>query len=99
MTRPDKWLIIKFKDSFRVFATWSGGYLSSDCWRINSGIKEVKEESNRWIFIGESGSEYSCSKNSYGTTAYGGSILNSLGDDVEILDCPKEFIKNNITNQ
>ena len=46
MMTPDKWVVIKITDKdgsilYKIFATWYGGYLGSDSWKLNSGIKEV----------------------------------------------------------
>ena len=41
---------------------WSGGYLDGDSWRLNSGIVDVEETADSFIFIGGSGSRYICDK-------------------------------------
>lgn len=67
---PDKWLLLKITTSsdtfYRVFATWSGGYLSGDSWRLNSGVILVTQEGSDYCFHGNTGSLYSCHKNAYG---------------------------------
>ena len=89
---PDKWLVIKIteratsKVHYRVFATWHGGYMGSDSWKLNSGIVTVTEETNSFNFNGDSGSVYNCAKHSYSTTAYGSSILKNLIDTAELID-------------
>ena len=94
---PDKWLIVKIspdtgeKPHYRVFGTWSGGYLSGDSWRMNSGIVKCEEnEDETWIFYGNSTSIYYCGKESYGSTVYGCQVLEtykeSLGDQLEIME-------------
>lgn len=81
---PDKWVIVciipdnEDDPLYKVFATWGGGYLDADCWRLNSGIVGITEDKHSYSFHGYSGSEYVCGKNSYGTTAYGASVLNDL---------------------
>lgn len=77
MTKPDKWMIIRFNEDYKVFATWAGGYTTGDSWKLNSGIVRIEEEDDFYIFHGYSGSFYYCNKNSYGTTTYGLSILDS----------------------
>jgi hypothetical protein len=80
-TKPDKWMVIKMgvKDPvYKVFATWYGGYLNGDSWRINSGISEVQKEGNYINFYGHSGSCYKCHKDSYGITSYGERVLESI---------------------
>ena len=74
---PDNWVVIKFtqqvksgntgygrteKVFYKVLAGWSGGYLGSDSWRLNSGIVDVEETIDSLIFIGHSGSRYICNK-------------------------------------
>ena len=74
---PDNWVVIKFtqqvksgntgygrteKVFYKVLAGWSGGYLGSDSWRLNSGIVDVEETIDSFIFIGHSGSRYICNK-------------------------------------
>lgn len=80
---PDRWIIIKHTSSeetiYKVFGTWGGGYLSSDAWRINSGIESVTCDEDYYCFKGFSGSVYKCYKNSYGVTgSYNYGILNQL---------------------
>ena len=77
-TNPDYWCIIKmqYKEPiYKVFATWKGGYLGSDSWRANSGIKNVIDKETHYEIIGLSGSIYICYKTAYGTTSYGDNIL------------------------
>lgn len=95
METPDKWLVIKVKDAYKVFATYLGGYDGSDSWRLNSGIKSVTEEDNYYIFNGYSGSQYKCHKKSYGTVLYTQSVLDDMIEkakklNVEITILPKE---------
>ncbi len=74
---PDNWVVLKITDIkksgntgygrteevlYKVLAGWSGGYLGSDSWRMNSGIVDVEETMDSFIFIGHSGSRYICDK-------------------------------------
>ena len=85
METPDKWVVVKLtaKSStepiYKVFATWYGGYLDGDSWKMNSGIKSVVEDKDNYLFHGYSGSVYVCHKgsNCYGTNSYSNSILNN----------------------
>ena len=77
-TNPDYWCIFKIPNKepiYKVFATWKGGYLGSDSWRSNSGIKKVIDKETHYEIIGLSGSIYTCYKTAYGTTSYGDNIL------------------------
>jgi len=77
---PDNWVVIKFtqqmksgntgygrteKVFYNVLGGWSGGYLDGDSWRLNSGIVDVEETTDSFIFIGGSGSRYICDKSQY----------------------------------
>lgn len=78
--RPDYWAIIKINGvdpHYRVFGSWSGGYLDGDSWRMNSGITRVEETDDTFKFFGSSGSCYECSKNMYGFNVYGAGIARS----------------------
>lgn len=93
MEKPDKWLLIKTPNCYKVFATWHGSYLGCDSWRINSGIESVTEDGDFFLFKGFSGSVYQCHKRSYGTTAYGYSVITPIiekSNDFQILDTWKE---------
>lgn len=67
---PDKWMFLEIKNPdgvyYKVFGTWSGGYLDGGNWRINSGVIKVKIDEDTYTFYGESGSEYIVHKNMYG---------------------------------
>jgi hypothetical protein len=80
---PDKWLIVKINSEnphYRVFATWGGGYLNGDSWKLNSGITKVTENQDYYFFEGSSGSTYVCRKGMYGSTGYGWAVINNMRD-------------------
>lgn len=83
---PDRWVIVKIVTAteclYKVFATWSGGYASSDSWQMNSGITHATLVDNRWEFAGYSGSVYSCRKDTYGTNGYGATVLQNFMDQM-----------------
>lgn len=66
MTTPNKWVLLKLNEGYKVFGTWSGGYLSGDSWRLNSGIKKITRNSDLITFHGYSGSKYVCHMSMYG---------------------------------
>ena len=39
---PDRWCVIRIPNNretvYKVFASWSGGYIGGDSWKLNSGI-------------------------------------------------------------
>ncbi len=75
---PDRWLLVECGDIHKVFASFTGGYLDGDSWRLNSGIERVEVEGDYFLFHGYSGSVYRCHKEAYGTTGYGAFVLADL---------------------
>lgn len=95
---PDKWLLIKIGGTdphYRVFGAWSGGYLGSDEWRMNSGIVRVEEDDKHYYFYGHSGSQYRCTKGMYGSTAYGWGVAQGYVDEdrLTIIDEPDNIME------
>lgn len=82
MEKPDRWIVLKIVSQketiYKVFASWYGGYLGEDKWKMNSGIKRVEETKYSYIFEGYSGSKYECFKQEYGTNMFSRSILNEI---------------------
>lgn len=66
---PHNWVILDCgNDIYKVFGTWSGGYLDSDAWKLNSGIVDVTVTDDGFFeFLGYSGSVYKCHPDNYGT--------------------------------
>jgi len=100
---PDRWLMVRLSNDgkvhYRVFATWAGGYLDADEWKLNSGVTQLKETETHYLFDGSSGSVYKCGKKSYGSTGYGFGVLNNLitksldqGTVIDILPEKTDFI-------
>ena len=85
---PHKWLLIKITNNdkayYKVFCCWYGGYLDSDSWRICSGITRIEENEYSYIFRSINGSEYVCSRNGYGISAYGLSIIKNMENEQNI---------------
>jgi hypothetical protein len=82
---PDRWIVIKISRAgdiyHKIFASWDGGYLDGDRWKMNSGIASLEEEGDYYYFIGYSGSCYKCHKKGYGVmTSYSQSILDNMID-------------------
>jgi hypothetical protein len=99
METPNRFIIVKIGDFYKVFATYLGGYLYGDSWKLNSGIQKVTEDNDFYYFYGYSGSVYKCHKNSYGTSNFTQSILDNIiekgisqGIDIKILDSNTNFI-------
>ena len=66
---PDGWCVLKIQTDteliYKLFASWGGGYLNGDSWKLNSGIKKVDFDDPYFYFEGHSGSVYCVTKNSY----------------------------------
>ena len=81
---PHFWTMVKVKNDgetfYKIFGSWSGGYLDGDYWRLNSGIIRVESEGDKFKFFGASGSVYEVKKDAYGSTGYGYSVLSSARD-------------------
>ena len=95
MHEPDNWVLIKIsvKDDepfYKVLVGWSGGYLSGDSWRMNSGITKVEEDGDCYLFSGVSGSMYKCHKELETLRMNNAYIYQKLkdehGDKIDIID-------------
>ena len=79
---PDRWVVldITHKDTTvrKVLGGWIGGYAKSDTWRLNSGVTEVKDEGDFFLFSGSSGSVYKCWKHNEGMTSLSASIYDNI---------------------
>ena len=115
---PDNWVVIEIiggEDNrppvYKVFASWIGGYLDGDSWKLNSGISKVTEDGDYILFHGYSGSCYKCHKKGWGRgTSYhtnilssilnkaesAGYVINILPKDTNFIDY--EYINNNDSN-
>jgi len=76
---PDCWVVIEIDydgDKFqKILSSWYGGWAGSDSWRLSSGITEVEELEDSFVFKNESGSVYTCYKGRYGMSAYTMAVL------------------------
>jgi len=90
---PNRWLILKMPECYKVFGVWYGGYLTGDSWKLNSGITKVEKFDDHYLFHGYSGSIYNCHKNGWGSTVYGYSVIKGFGDGVEVMENVEEFLK------
>ena len=96
---PDNWVVVHIKGDkphYKVLAGWSGGYTTGSSWRMNSGIVEVIEEDDHYLFIGSTGSTYACHKDMYGLRMNNAHIMEQLkqlhGDKVEMLDEDNDWV-------
>lgn len=82
---PDRWVLLKvihpeFGATYKVFATWFGGYCGSDSWKLSSGTTNVilDDEFEGLYYLPQySGSTYLVRKENYGTNMYSHGVLNS----------------------
>jgi hypothetical protein len=85
---PDGWIVVEFRTNDgevnrKVMASWYGGYLGSDSWKLSSGITETIEHEDHYEFINHSGSVYKCGKNSFGLSGYASGVLESFKKKIE----------------
>jgi hypothetical protein len=84
---PDRWVVLEFTHKGeairKVLAGWKGAYTQADTWRLNSGITEVKDEGDFFLFSGSSGSVYKCWKQSEGMTGLSSSIYEGFLKQVQ----------------
>ena len=87
---PDKWVMLKFNHNseviYKILATFYGGYLSGDSWKLNSGVTKIEEDGQCYLFHGSSGSVYRCHKNAYGMGGYTSGIYASFRKQVDETD-------------
>ena len=82
--RPEEWQIIRVEGTnphYRVFGSWRGGFLDGDSWRLNSGIVRVEEDETQYHFYGNTGSVYSCHKETYGIRSpYNRGVMDKIAE-------------------
>lgn len=99
MYTPDNWVIIKTKDTYKVLAGWSGGYLTPDNWKINSGIVSVTEDKDNYYFVGHSKSIYRCRKHSYCLRKHTIDVWESIKYRAELLPENTDWVNFEWTNE
>lgn len=89
---PDYWKVLKITSTegvvlYKVFASWVGGYIHGDSWKMNSGITEVKSEGDYLLFKGYSGSVYRVvnKDQAYRSTMYTQSVLSSMSKRAHLI--------------
>ena len=105
---PDNWVVLRLslpgeEDQYRVLAGWSGGYLSGDSWKMNSGIVKVEEYGDSYRFYGASGSIYECHRDAYGLRMNNAGMYNNLverfgEENVEVLPEETNWVNYDYTN-
>ena len=89
---PDRWTIVKiFKKghdtpTYKVLASWKGGFTDGDSWRFSSGIVDVQKTKGHYKITNHSGSVYICHVNSEGMLSYTSNVYDRLKHELEGLD-------------
>ena len=81
--KPDGWAFLKIQVEgcepvIKVFGSWSGDYLNSDLWRVNSGVTKIEENEDEYIVYGYSGSQYILSKTRNYIRPYNKAVLDDM---------------------
>jgi hypothetical protein len=88
---PDKWVLVEINSIehgkiTKVLASWFGGYLGSDSWKLSSGVDKITETDDGYEFHNTSGSIYACYKESYGMSSYTAMVYSTLVDRINALE-------------
>lgn len=88
---PDKWVLVEFDSPAngkitKVLASWYGGYLGSDSWKLSSGVNKITKTDAGYEFLNDSGSVYFCHKDAYGMSGYTGSVYNNFSTQIKDLN-------------
>ena len=85
---PDRWVMVEINSTQhgkirKILASWYGGYLGSDSWKLSSGNKEVIDSGDHYEIPQETGSIYYCHKNCIGMSNYTSSVFANFQKQVE----------------
>lgn len=85
---PDKWVIVEIifdnkPPLYKVLASWYGGYLGSNSWKLSSGNEKILDEGKIYRIPQSSGSVYCCSKEVYGMSMYTASVFSDFEDQLK----------------
>lgn len=89
---PDRWTMIELKSPtqtvYKIMASWYGGYLDSDSWKLSSGVESVTFKDDVYYYQNASGSLYKCHKDNYGMSGYTAGVFTSFeqhnSDEIQI---------------
>lgn len=86
---PDRWVLLKvthpeFGASYKILASWYGGFGGSNSWKLSSGTVKVDKdpEFNQYHLLQHTGSTYIVSPENYGTSGYTGMVLQGWLSDL-----------------
>jgi len=89
---PDGIIILKIINEgdtiFKVFSSWSGGYLDSDSWRLNSGISKVEYDNEYFYFYGYSGSVVQINKSGGRVSGYNMGVVSEYLNKDYVTEVP-----------
>ncbi len=81
---PDKWVMLKcthpkFGVTYKVLASWYGGFAGSNSWKLSSGTLDAffDEEYGVYHFPQHTGSIYICHPKVYGMSMHTAGVLDS----------------------
>jgi hypothetical protein len=88
---PDRWVLVEIDSTVhgkitKILASWYGGYLGGDSWKLSSGVNKITKTAEGYEFDNDSGSVYFCHKDAYGMSAYTSSIYGNLAKQIEDLN-------------
>lgn len=88
---PDKWVLVEFDSPdhgkiTKVMASWYGGYLGSDSWKLSSGVTKITKTDVGYEFLNDSGSVYFCHKDVYGMSGYTSSVYANFAKQITELN-------------
>lgn len=96
---PDGWALleINYEHSnppkfYKILASWSGGYLDGDSWKMSSMILSVEEDENFYYTTGETGSVYALRKNGQNPNSYALSVFANYSEGAKKMNPPANLI-------
>ena len=100
MYEPDSFRVLLINNSLvKIYVCWSGSYINSDCYRINSGTLDIVEKECHYLVYGFSGSVYKLRKNAGHMNTYCQGVLNQILENEQIKEISIqeaiEFLKEN----
>jgi hypothetical protein len=85
---PDKWVLVEIDSTkhgkiTKVLASWYGGYMNGDSWKLSSGVNKITKTDSGYEFLNDSGSVYFCHKEGYGMSGYTHSIYANFVEQIK----------------
>ena len=67
---PDNWIVVVIPNGIKIYVSWNEKKDTPARWKLNSGVKQIIEGKDYYIFVGYSDSMYVCKKDAYGIATY-----------------------------